>query len=119
MPIWLGGRTPRSLRRALLYGDGWDPFGLSLERIEALLSPVRRSPEWQSRDTFALVLAAEQLIDVSTPPAIADTIDLLARYERLDTTHMNLQFRSQTLSQLLEQLAVFAERVMPRFAPKT
>src|SRR4051794_32982181 len=33
IPIWLGGRTPRSLRRALALGDGWDPFGLDVGQL--------------------------------------------------------------------------------------
>ena len=28
MPIWIGGRTKRSLRRALTLADGWCPFGV-------------------------------------------------------------------------------------------
>ena len=28
VPIWVGGRTRRSLRRAVEFGDGWMPFGL-------------------------------------------------------------------------------------------
>ena len=31
MPIWVGGRTKRSLRRALTLADGWCPFGVSIE----------------------------------------------------------------------------------------
>lgn len=37
VPIWVGGRTGRSLRRALALGDGWAPFGLSLDEVRALL----------------------------------------------------------------------------------
>src|SRR3989442_551373 len=33
MPIWIGGRTARSLRRAIELADGWVPFGLSPEQI--------------------------------------------------------------------------------------
>ncbi|MGW4740721.1 TIGR03619 family F420-dependent LLM class oxidoreductase [Nocardia xishanensis] len=38
--LWVGGRTPRSLRRAVELGDGWMPFGLSTERIRAMLDRV-------------------------------------------------------------------------------
>nr|BAF48133.1 hypothetical protein [Rhodococcus rhodochrous] len=37
VPFWIGGRTPRSLRRATTLGDGWIPFGLTLEQIETML----------------------------------------------------------------------------------
>jgi probable F420-dependent oxidoreductase len=49
IPIWLGGRTARSLRRALVFGDGWDPFGLSLELMEALIARARGWREWRER----------------------------------------------------------------------
>ncbi|MEU4311539.1 LLM class F420-dependent oxidoreductase [Nocardia sp. NPDC024068] len=40
VPLWIGGRTRRSLRRALEYGDGWAPFGLAPDALRALLSTV-------------------------------------------------------------------------------
>src|SRR5215468_9121847 len=62
VPIWLGGRTPRSLRRALVFGDGWDPSGLGLERLAALLGTARASREWQERRApFELVLPIDRL----------------------------------------------------------
>jgi alkanesulfonate monooxygenase SsuD/methylene tetrahydromethanopterin reductase-like flavin-dependent oxidoreductase (luciferase family) len=49
MPIWLGGRTPRSLRRALQFADGWDPFGFTHAQLELLLERARQWPEWHNR----------------------------------------------------------------------
>lgn len=40
VPIWVGGRTMRSLRRAIRLGDGWIPFGLNLTELRDLLSCV-------------------------------------------------------------------------------
>uniref|UniRef100_A0A5Q5BE08 Luciferase-like protein n=2 Tax=unclassified Mycobacterium TaxID=2642494 RepID=A0A5Q5BE08_MYCSS len=40
VPIWVGGRTRRSLRRAVELADGWMPFGLSADRLSELLSTV-------------------------------------------------------------------------------
>ena len=38
IPIWVGGMTRRSLRRALELGDGWIPFGLTRDALAELLS---------------------------------------------------------------------------------
>jgi probable F420-dependent oxidoreductase len=38
VPIWVGGRTRRSLRRAVELGDGWMPFGLRGSEIAEMLS---------------------------------------------------------------------------------
>ena len=40
VPIWIGGRTFRSLRRAVAHGDGWSPFGISLSQARAWLERV-------------------------------------------------------------------------------
>src|SRR5581483_3356271 len=40
-PIWIGGRTPRSLRRAVELGDAWVPFLLTHEEIAAMVSRAR------------------------------------------------------------------------------
>jgi probable F420-dependent oxidoreductase len=38
VPIWVGGRTRRSLRRAVSLADGWMPFGLRADQIARLLA---------------------------------------------------------------------------------
>ena len=38
VPLWIGGRTKRSLRRALTHGDGWVPFGLRLSELADMLA---------------------------------------------------------------------------------
>jgi len=40
VPIWVGGRTLRSLRRAVTLADGWMPFGLSTADLQAMLARV-------------------------------------------------------------------------------
>ena len=40
VPIWVGGRSVRSLRRAAELGDGWVPFGLGRERLQQMLDSV-------------------------------------------------------------------------------
>lgn len=37
VPMWVGGRTMRSLRRAVELGDGWVPFGLGRREIRTML----------------------------------------------------------------------------------
>lgn len=40
VPLWVGGRTRRSLRRAVQLGDGWMPFGLRGRDISEMLAAV-------------------------------------------------------------------------------
>lgn len=57
VPVWVGGRTARSLRRAVELGDGWMPFGLSLDELHSLLARVDLPPG------FEVVLAPGRPLD--------------------------------------------------------
>lgn len=117
MPIWLGGHTPRSLRRALVFGDGWDPFGLSFERLRALLERARGWGEWRDRSAaFDLVLTAEDNFDMSSAAGIAAAAEVVERYSAIGASVMNLRFKHSTLTEYLDSLEQFAARVGARFA---
>ena len=50
VPLWIGGRTRRSLRRAVELGDGWSPFAVSLDDVTGMLAwtgtATRRESLW-------------------------------------------------------------------------
>ena len=117
VPIWLGGRTARSLRRALAFGDGWDPFGLGLEQLGALLAKARGSHEWRERTRpFALVLPIDVQLDPLDPAERAQLAERSERYRALGTTVLNLRLRHRSAQHYLEQLEVVAHEVAPRFS---
>src|SRR5262249_51259891 len=50
VPIWMGGRTARSLRRAIeLDADAWAPFALEPEAVRDLLQQARAGEPWSRR----------------------------------------------------------------------
>ena len=51
VPIWIGGRTARSLRRAVELGDGWAPFGLTVAEMATMLDRARATDAWAARTT--------------------------------------------------------------------
>lgn len=117
VPLWLGGRSPRSLRRALRLADGWDPFGYGADALEDLLRRARQWPEWGARSQpFDIALSPEAPFDLRAPADIGAVVDAVARYRAIGATVVNLRFRSSTLAAFLEQLELFAERVAPRFS---
>ena len=108
LPIWIGGRSARSLRRALELADGWDPFGLDLAQLGDLLARARESPQW--RESFEVVLSPE------APLALDDvgrTQDTIAAYARIGATAMNLRFQHRSLEHYLELLEQVRGEVMP------
>jgi probable F420-dependent oxidoreductase len=113
VPIWLGGRTPRSLRRALAFGDGWDPFGLDLDAMAAIVAKVgaKAGPR---REGFDLVLPIDVLLDPVQPSQRQELADRLHRYRDVGATVVNLRFRHTSLTHYLEQLEVVATLVDQR-----
>ncbi len=110
-PIWVGGRTPRSLRRAVEHGDGWVPFGLSADEIAMLLARARSGWEaWdQRRQPFDVVVWPEPPIDpAGDPDGLNVAID---RARSAGATVVNLRFRSESPEHHAEQMALAAERL--------
>jgi probable F420-dependent oxidoreductase len=49
VPIWVGGRTRRSLRRAVELGDAWCPYYTPAEQIATWLAEARGTEMWERR----------------------------------------------------------------------
>jgi probable F420-dependent oxidoreductase len=101
VPIWVGGRTARSLRRALELGDGWTPFGLSPGEVAALLQRHGRPAE--------VVLAPEPALDVIADPAAATAT--VERYVAAGATALNVRVVSRSAGHCCEQLEGVAHLV--------
>ncbi|MFG1932446.1 TIGR03619 family F420-dependent LLM class oxidoreductase [Mycobacterium sp. NPDC048908] len=108
MPFWIGGRTKRSLRRALTLAEGWCPFGIS----------VATAGEWLSaRDIpsdFEVVLPADQPLDpVGEPEATREALHGMAA---AGTTTVSARFVHHSLEHYLEQIHALAEMHHPAAA---
>ncbi len=90
VPIWVGGRTRRSLRRALDLGDGWIPFGLTLDELAPMLAtPV--VVDARAARPFDVVLAPEPPLDPLDDPGGAERV--VGDYEAAGATALALRFR--------------------------
>lgn len=115
VPIWLGGKTPRSLRRAIALGDGWAPFGLSLDALTALLDRMRASEEYQNRTRpFDVALPLECPDDVSDH--LSAFIDSVKKIYQAGATVASLTVRARSAEHYVEQLHLLKEKVFPHFA---
>ena len=97
VPIWIGGRTFRSLRRAVELADGWCPFGLRANDIATMIQRAGPLPSG-----FEVVLFPEPMPDPIGDPDGARAV--LAPYLDAGATTLNLRLRSESLAQCLEQL---------------
>lgn len=112
VPFWIGGRTARSLRRAVALGDGWCPFGLAPDAIEGLLTTARATDAWEERGRpLDVVLQNVRAVDpLAAPDAAADSARAL---QRAGATMLSLRFVHHSVEHYIEQLeamvAVVAE----------
>lgn len=99
VPFWVGGRTERSLRRALELGQGWAPFGLRLSDVSDLLG-AQPLP-----GGFEVVLGSGPL------DPLADADGTRARLERLQlagATRVTASLTSTSVNHLVEQVEALA-----------
>ncbi|HMG25488.1 MAG TPA: LLM class F420-dependent oxidoreductase [Acidimicrobiia bacterium] len=115
VPIWVGGRTARSLRRAVELADGWTPFGLARAELATMIARARDSEAWAARrelagaPAFELVLQNEHPFD---PGAEPDRVrDAVERLVGAGATTLNVRFVHHSLEHYLEQLAAMRELV--------
>lgn len=111
-PIWVGGRTLRSLRRATTLGEGWIPFGLGLSELSAMLSSAaaRRLLDEAERP-IEIVLAPEPPLDpLGDPDELRRTADA---YLAAGATGLNLRFVHTSLEHYLDQAEAASELLAP------
>ncbi len=101
VPIWIGGRTLRSLRRAATLADGWAPFNVSLQQAREWLS------RFGLRPGFEVVLPPPAPLDPINEPD--RTRDLLTETAAHGATIVSAWFAHTSLQHYLENLQALAE----------
>lgn len=97
VPMWVGGQTARSLRRAVELADGWAPFGLRRAELAEMIAGVDVAPD------FEFVLQNEVPLDPGAEPdRVRETVGRLAD---AGATTLNARFVHHSLDHYLEQLA--------------
>lgn len=107
VPIWVGGRTARSLRRAVELGDGWCPFGLSPDELAALVRRASGTPAWAARDRpLDLVLQSPRAFDpLARPDEARRQLDALVA---AGATHVAARLVSTSVDHAIEQAGALA-----------
>lgn len=106
--IWVGGRTRRSLRRALDLADGWIPFRLTLPDFQRLLTDPEISELLSAPDRrFEVIIAPEPPLDPLAAPAA--TGELLGELITVGATGFSIRFRHESRAHYLEQLAALQD----------
>lgn len=129
-PIWIGGDTLASVRRAARYGAAWLPYNWDLDAFGAGVTMLRDLTRGRQCPTIANVLnfrihrPDEPAFVRSTTPwaptSLSGSADAIAQgietYRQVGLEYALCGFDSEDLEDLLRQMRIFAEEVAPRFA---
>jgi len=103
VPLWVGGRTGRSLRRAVALADGWAPFALRPDDVARLVAAARATAAW-SRRTAPLEVVLQPAPPLDPLDAPGPTQDTLAAHRDAGATALALRFRHRSPEHYVEQL---------------
>jgi probable F420-dependent oxidoreductase len=113
-PIWVGGDSAGAFRRVVSLGDGWHATSKTPAELAASLPRLRAAADAAHRPFETIELSVRVSLKEGplrdSPQAL---IDELGAYKRLGLTHVLLDFRRDTLAEMLEALDVVARDVRP------
>ena len=135
-PIWVGGESPRALRRAARLGDGWYPIGTNpsypvdtperfsdaLTRLRGYAEEVGRDPAeigiaysvgWYDDPGASMRPAGDRPCFTGTPEQVAGDI---GAFQELGVRHLMIGFQRPTLDEPVDRMHRFVEDVMPLVA---
>jgi probable F420-dependent oxidoreductase len=105
-PIWVGGNSPGAFKRVVAYGDGWHATYLQPEQLRASLDELRAAADAARRPFESIELSMR----VASKGALKDTkqelIDLLGAYKRMGLSHVMVDIRRDSLTEMLEALEI-------------
>lgn len=108
VPLWVGGHTARSLRRAVELGDAWAPFGLRTADLGELLGRARDTAAWAARARpIDVVLQNDRPWDPQTEPGRVQ--DQLGRMADVGATGLAVRLVHHSRDHYCDQLAALAE----------
>ncbi len=113
-PIWVGGDSPGAFRRVVTLGDGWHATSKTPEELRAALQRLRAAADAARRPFETIELSIRVGLKQG---AVRDSrqaiVDQLAAYKVLGLTHVMLDFRRDTLAEMLESLDLVARDIRP------
>lgn len=112
IPIWIGGHTPRALRRVAELGDAWHAAFPSSDKMQSALAELREACRAAGRDFSTLTLTARVGLPARRPAD--ELVAELKGLADLGVTHVVLESRARDLADMTATYERVAREVRPR-----
>jgi probable F420-dependent oxidoreductase len=115
-PIWVGGDSPGAFKRTATLADGWNATAKSPEQAQAALDQLRAAADAAGRPFETIELSVRLNWKGDQPPIRQSTqqvVDRLCAYKKLGFTHVLVDFRRDTLDEMLDDLDAVTSEVRP------
>ena len=113
-PIWVGGNSPGAFRRVVTYGDGWHATFLQPPELRIGLDKLRAAADAVKRPFDTIELSMRVATKGPLEESRQAIVDLLGAYKRAGLTHVMLDIRRDSLSEMIENLDMVATEIRPR-----
>jgi len=122
-PIWVGGESGGAMKRAVKYGDGWHPVGLTPGAFREKAEYLKSLLPAEKRDGFTLSLRRNIEINEDKEFSADDTLrggrekitKGIREYRDAGVAHLILYILAGDYKGILNTLRVFAEEIRPEF----
>ncbi len=119
-PIWAGGESRRAVERAVKYGDGWHPVGLTPEEMGAKAREVRSLLPDEKKESFVMSLRRNVEINEGRDFGPGETLrgglgkirDGIEAYREAGVDHLVLYVLSGEFEGVLRTMRVLREEVL-------
>jgi probable F420-dependent oxidoreductase len=129
-PIWIGGNSMAAIRRTAKYGRAWLPYVIDLDSFRSGVASLRELTEGHEYPLMAAqfnlriekpsessaVQTKSPWTQMSITGSAEAVVELLRQYEQAGLEYALISFESESVDDLLRQMRVFAEDVVPHFA---
>lgn len=123
IPIWIGGHTPRALRRVAELGDGWHAAFASPEKLEEGLGLLRAECARVGRRLEDLAITLRVGLSIRNDKSAArrpvqgtpeEIVEDLQRYQAVGVRTVLLETRYRDLDEMIAIYETFAREIRPR-----
>lgn len=131
-PVWIAGSSARALRRAALYGDGWQPTGISPGEAAEGIGKIKSIADEAGRDAGGLTFSVRNRVKIHRPgrdtngePGNAavytmrgtpdEITDYVYQYERRGFSHIVFDPDAEDLQEIFYTMETISEEIMPSF----